>query len=70
MALARGGPHLRAGQTAISAGYRRELPLAPLLVRHGEVAFPAFAKRLRCSASGSAKVEVRPAWRNPMQRDG
>ncbi len=48
--------------------YKRELPLAPLLERHGDEQFPSFARKLKCSACGSHEVFARPAWRDPLKR--
>jgi hypothetical protein len=32
------------------------------LDRYGDVSFPDFAGRMKCSACGSRNVEVRPSW--------
>ena len=54
----------------LSCGYKRELPLAPLLERHGETPFPVFAHKLKCSTCGSRDTEARPAWRDPIRPTG
>ncbi len=53
----------------LSCGYKRELPLAPMLAKFSEVEFRVFARRLKCSACESRDVEAR-AWRNPMPTAG
>jgi DNA-directed RNA polymerase subunit RPC12/RpoP len=42
--------------------HRVVLGFEKFLARYGDVPFPDFARLMKCSACGSRRVDVRPAW--------